>query len=93
MNGTHVRPCRDLRNNYAELSRLTKEHDHIIITNNGKGDTVLIDFGDYENYKEFLYTRFVNEKLAEAEEYAKRPEAIWHSEEDIMSMLRGDDEI
>ncbi len=88
MSTTHVRPCRDLRNHYAEMSRLTKQHDHVIITNNGRGDTVLIDFADYQQYQEYLYARYVNQKLSEAEEYAKRPDAVWHSEEDVMAMLQ-----
>ena len=33
---TIVRPARDLRNHYAELSELLKDHDHIIITNRGR---------------------------------------------------------
>ncbi|MEG0395434.1 MAG: type II toxin-antitoxin system prevent-host-death family antitoxin, partial [Oscillospiraceae bacterium] len=39
---TFVRPSRDLRNNYAEIARLVKEHDQVIITNQGKGESVLI---------------------------------------------------
>ena len=64
MNNTHVRPSRDLRNHYAELSRLTKEHDHVIITNNGKGDTVLINFDDYASYEEFLHFKYIKRILA-----------------------------
>ena len=92
MNNTHVRPSRDLRNHYAELSQLTKENNHVIITNNGKGDAVLIGFEEYKNYQEYLYNHYVEQKLAEAEKYAKRPDAVWHSEEDVMAMLRSDDE-
>ena len=30
---TFVRPSRDLRNHYAEISDMLKDHDHVIITN------------------------------------------------------------
>ena len=30
---TFVRPSRDLRNHYAEISEMLKDHDHVIITN------------------------------------------------------------
>ena len=29
---TFVRPSRDLRNHYAEISEMLKDHDHVIIT-------------------------------------------------------------
>ena len=32
---TFVRPSRDLRNHYAEISEMLKDHDHVIITNHG----------------------------------------------------------
>ena len=67
MYNTHVKAVRDLRNNYSELSKLVKNRDHVIITNNGKSESVLIPFEELENYEEFLHIRYVREKLAEAE--------------------------
>ena len=40
---TFVRPSRDLRNHYAEISEMLKDHDHVIITNHGRGESVLIN--------------------------------------------------
>ena len=40
---TFVRPSRDLRNHYAELSEMLKDHNHVIITNHGRGESVLIN--------------------------------------------------
>ena len=40
---TFVRPSRDLRNHYAEISDMLKDHDHVIITNHGRGESVLIN--------------------------------------------------
>ena len=44
---TFVRPSRDLRNHYAEISEMLRDHDHVIITNHGRGESVLINIEDY----------------------------------------------
>ena len=44
---TFVRPSRDLRNHYAEISEMLKDHNHVIITNHGRGESVLINIEDY----------------------------------------------
>lgn len=93
MNSTHVRPCRDLRNNYAELAKIVNnDHDQVIITNNGRGEAVLIGFRDYAEYENYLHEKYVDEKLKEAEEYAKRPDAVWHSKDAVIAMLMSDDD-
>ena len=61
---TFVRPSRDLRNHYAELSEMLKDHNHVIITNHGRGESVLINIEDYAKYEEFLHQRYVAEALA-----------------------------
>ena len=43
---TFVRPSRDLRNHYAEISEMLRDHDHVIITNHGRGESVLINIED-----------------------------------------------
>ena len=64
MSRTQVRPSRDLRNHYAEVVRAIKhDGDHIIITNNGVGETVMIDFADYEGYKEYKYQQYIYNEL------------------------------
>ena len=60
---TFVRPSRDLRNHYAEIADMTKNHNHVIITNQGRGESVLINIEDYAKYEEFLHQRYVAEEL------------------------------
>jgi len=60
---TQVRPSRDLRNHYADIVKSLKAHDHIIITNNGIGEAVLIGYEDYANYEEYLHRRFIYDEL------------------------------
>ena len=61
-----VHSSRDLRNHYAEISEMLKDHDHVIITNYGCGESVLINIEDYAKYEEFLHQRYVAETLAKA---------------------------
>jgi len=71
---TFVRPSRDLRNHYAEISEMLKDHDHVIITNHGRGESVLINIEDYAKYEEFLHQRYVAEELAKAKQQAADPD-------------------
>ena len=73
MQNTQVRPSRDLRNNYAEIVRSLKEHDHVIITNNGVGEAVLIGMEDFAEYEEYLHRRCIYEKLQKSKAAAADP--------------------
>ncbi len=83
-----IRPSADLRNHYNEISKLCKEsRGPVIITVNGRGDTVVLGLRDYYQMKselELLRT------LAEAEEDVKngRIASMQNSIEDLrMSLL------
>ena len=70
---THVKAVRDLRNNYPEVAQIVKNRNHVIITNNGKSEAVLIPYEEFEMYEEYLHIRYVKEKLAEADAVADNP--------------------
>ena len=60
-----IRPSADLRNHYNEISKQCREKgDAVIITVNGRGDTVSLG---YEEYKRMLARLELLELLAEAE--------------------------
>ena len=65
----NIRPSADLRNKYNEISKQCREtREAIIITVNGRGDTVVLGLQDYKQMKaelELLRT------LAEAEDDVK----------------------
>ena len=88
MLNTHVRAVRDLRNNYSELADIVNQQDHVIITNNGKSESVLISFDNFKRYEEFLHYRYINEKLLEAEQQEKDPNMKWESHEDVWERLK-----
>ena len=71
---TQVRPSRDLRNHYADIVKSLKAHDHIIITNSGVGEAVLIGYEDYEKYEEYLHRRFIYEELQNSKIKANDPD-------------------
>lgn len=51
-NSISIRPSKDIRTNYAQISTLTRQNP-VAITVNGKEDTVLLsheDFQDRQNY-------------------------------------------
>ena len=78
-----IRPVRSLRNNYPEIAEIIKKHQSVFITNQGRGEAVVIHIDDYADYEQFLYDRYVAQKLAEAEEIAADPNAKWLDLDDV----------
>ncbi len=61
-----IRPSADLRNHYNEVSKQCREQNEaVIITVNGRGDTVSISYDEYRKMKARLE---LLEMLAESEE-------------------------
>ena len=87
MLNVHVRPVRDLRNNYPELAEIIKNNDQVIITNNGRGEAVLINIDEYAAFEEYTHKRYVAEKLAEAEAAAADPNTKRLSHEEFWRAL------
>ena len=64
-----IRPSADLRNHYNEISKQCREDNEVvIITVNGRGDTVTLA---YEEYKRMKARIELLETLAEADEDVK----------------------
>lgn len=84
-----VRPSRDLRNHYNELAELAKNSNPVIITNRGKGDTVLISMEDFSKYEDFIHHQYIVNELAKAEAEASDPSTKWHTHEDVWDGIWG----
>jgi prevent-host-death family protein len=85
-----IRPSADLRNHYSEISRQCREdREAVIITVNGRGDTVSLN---YDEYRRLIARLELLELLAEAEEdVAKgRTAPIQSTFDNIRSVLSGD---
>ena len=85
---TFARPSRDLRNNYAELVRLVNDRNQVIITNNGREETVLIGIEDYREYEAYVHKKYVLAQLAESKKQAADPNTVWLSHEEVMGKFR-----
>ena len=67
MQKLHVRPERELRNNFPEISKLSQQRDAVVLTNRGKASHVLLSFDEFEDYEEYRHNRYLMEKIKEAE--------------------------
>jgi len=80
-----IRPVSDLRNNFAEISRIVHETDEpVFLTKNGYGDMVVMSIEAFEA-KQFESEIF--HKLKEAQIEAKSTD-IRYSHEEIISGLK-----
>ena len=59
--GISIRPSKDIRTNYAQISALTMENP-VAITVNGKEDTVLLSHEDFQEQQ--MYISELEAKLA-----------------------------
>ena len=83
-----IRPSADLRNHYSDISKQCREQkEAVIITVNGRGDTVSISYEEYKNMKARIE---LLEILAEAEDDVKngRVAPISESFDDLRAILQ-----
>ena len=83
-----IRPSADLRNHYNEISRQCREENEaVIITVNGRGDTVSVAYEEYMRMKARIA---LLETLAEADEDVKfgRIAPISETFDDLRNMLK-----
>ena len=83
-----IRPSADLRNHYSEISRQCRENNEaVIITVNGRGDTVSLS---YEEYKRMKSRIELLEMLSAEEDDVKsgRVEPIENTFQDLRQILK-----
>ena len=85
-----IRPSADLRNHYNEISRQCREgKEAVIITVNGRGDTVSLSFEEYKRLKARLQ---LLEILAGSDEDVKegRVSPVQDTFNDLRNILKED---
>ncbi len=91
---TNIRPVSDLRNNFAEISRLVHDgNGPVFLTKNGYGDMVVMSVEDFDNIS---HAYEVHHKIAAAEREAERTEKWYTPEETLNAMrdaMRGDADV
>ena len=88
MPNTHVHSARDLRNNYAEIAAHIKNNDHVIITNRGRGESVMIGMREFAQYEDYLHQKYIGEALAAAEVQANDPNSPKFSPDDVRKEIK-----
>lgn len=87
----NIRPVSDLRNNFAEISRIVHEtSEPVFLAKNGFGDMVVLSMEAFENlqFESEIYT-----KLKEAERQAELSDKRYSSKEvfdAVREAIRGD---
>ena len=84
-----IRPSADLRNHYNEISKQCKENNEaVIITVNGRDDTVSMSYDDYKKLKSRIE---LLETLAEADDDVRneRIAPIEDTFDNLRSILKG----
>lgn len=80
-----IRPVSDLRNNFADISRIVHEtSEPVFLTKNGYGDMVVMSF---EAYERLQFESEIYFKLKEAEMQAKQTNQRF-SHKEVFDVLR-----
>ncbi|MCL2421062.1 MAG: type II toxin-antitoxin system prevent-host-death family antitoxin [Defluviitaleaceae bacterium] len=85
---THIRPSRDLRNNYADIVKTLEQQDHVIITNNGRGESVLINMKLYEEFEKFLHEQYIYNELQKSKAKLSDPDVKLTPHSEVMAQLK-----
>lgn len=81
----HIRPVSDLRNHFAEISKIVHESSEpVFLTKNGYGDMVVMSIEQYEHLQQ---DNMVFQKLKEAELEAANSN-VRYSHTEVMNELR-----
>ena len=84
-----IRPSADLRNHYSDISKQCwEDNEAVIITVNGRADTVSISYDEYQNMKSRIS---LLELLAEADEDVTngRIAPVQDTFNELRAMLKG----
>jgi len=87
MHNANVKPSSELRSDYADIVRALRQHDHIIITNNGVRESVLIHIDDYAEYEEYLHRRFFHDELNKSKAYVYNHNSELHDAAEVFDRL------
>ena len=88
MNKSNIRPSSDLHDNYGDIVKLVGQGDHVIITNNGVKEIVVISIDNLPELLAFQHKRYIKKALDEAKVEAADPDAKLFSFEEVMADLK-----
>ena len=81
----NIRPISDLRNNFAQISKLVNDNNEtIFLTKNGYGNMVVMSI---KEYRRLTFENEIKVKLLEASKVAKKSKERY-SHEEVFKQLR-----
>ena len=86
----NIRPVSDLRNNFAEISKIVHESgEPIILTKNGYADMIVWGAEEFELYQANLWQQEVVFKLKETEDRIKE-NPVWLTSDDVFGPIKSE---
>jgi len=65
-----------------------EQHDYIVITNQGRGDSVLIDMDNFAKYQQAMHNEHIYNELQKSKALIDDPNVELTSHEEVMSRLK-----
>jgi PHD/YefM family antitoxin component YafN of YafNO toxin-antitoxin module len=85
MQKLHIRPERELRNNFSEIAKLNDNNDVVMLTNRGRASRFLLNADEFDEYEEFRHNRYLMEKIKEAE---ADPDTKLRTHDEVWQIMR-----
>jgi len=70
------------------MVKALENHDHVIITNNGRGESVLISMEIYAEFEKFLHERYIYNELQKSKAQLSAPNIKLTPHNEVMAQLR-----
>ena len=84
MQKLHIRPERELRNNFPEIAKLNDNNNVVMLTNRGRASRFLLNADEFNEYEEFRHNRYLMEKIKEAE---NDPDTMLRTHDEVWQAL------
>ena len=82
-----VRPSRDLRNHYADVMKTVDDHNYVYITNQGRGDVVMVDQDYFAELQQLARQQHIYNELQKSKASLDDPSTVLHDAEDVFDRL------
>jgi len=82
-----VRPARDLRNNYADVVKTLEQHEYIIITNQGRGDSIIMNMDKFAKYEQAWHNEHIYNELQKSKALLDDPNVERNSADEVFARV------
>ena len=86
---TQIRPSRDLRNNFADVMKTLDQHDYVVITNQGRSNSVLSDQDYFAELQKLAHQQYIYNELQKSKALLlENPDIELVPHDEVMAQLR-----